>query len=72
MKTIMFEIANAMYLITILAGGVAITLLAMFLLGMIDTAQPEAFILMLIALVVIPLGMGRALQGWTANAYRDR
>lgn len=72
MKTIMFEIANAMYLITILAGGVAIALMAMFLLGMIDTVQPEAFILMLIALVIIPLGIGRAVQGWTTNAYRDR
>lgn len=72
MKNVMLEIANAMYLITILGGGAAVTLLAMFLLGRIDTIHPDAFILMLIGLVVIPLGMAWAVQGWAMNAYRER
>lgn len=72
MKNVMLEIANALYFVTVIAGVGAIVLLAMFLLGMIDTARPDAFILMLIGMVVIPLGLAHAIQGWTANAYRER
>lgn len=68
----MLELTNIFYLIAVLGGLGGAALLAMFMLGMIDTVHPDAFILMLIAAVTIPLGIARALQGWTENAWREK
>jgi lipopolysaccharide export LptBFGC system permease protein LptF len=69
MRGILKEIANALYLFTVIGGGLAAWVVFNSLMAMGEYGQPDYSALIAVTLPIIPYCMARAVDGMRRNYY---